>query len=827
MLPCSTLAAAVRQKDWEEARRQLILLHERGAGALESHIYVGAAVESLTSTELETDAERLEWFIHWYSLVPPFAGEEKAYWTSLFAQQNTRLCEVLLQFETHLEHLTRIVVLFGEKRYGAFFAERLLPHIVQFGPPEKAMDVLEAVALASGWSTSNPDRNALAATVIDTLLQSGHFHEAVAALARVRTTYASVQETVAGKRSSRPPVPQHIYGSILRQIYFFWGDSHPYYQALTQWENEDYLGGSFSQPKRTESVPPSVRKESPSPEELPKAIRELFLPNARVNATTLSFILHTIYLLQPPRYNLLGLIHRRVSGITQISTVPGHETIWIRAEMLRLIRGGDPEEALRLYASRYLWIGLPTGPRWDEWRKLQTSTQEDVGLGEDVVGNALPGIRRKQVPQPGMISVALHAIAHMDGGEQTLLAEDYVSFLENCETRDPTRSSPSQDPSPRFAFPGMSSFSPSTPHHSIESPLTVNIPDPSFTQLASTEPNSLAELPSSQPDLSLSTTTTSPSVPITPWTAPPTPFYLPPPLLPTRSSFNVWIRAFAPKHPGQAMSILKDMVDRKIHTDSYDWALVLEGFLKNNHPELAISGLQTLEKEGGIEIDMPPLRVDNRSLLGPIEPLLEGQDEHDLPLGTTGELTRIQLVRPRLKVVPPANSDVYVRLIKAAQNVGETEISRLFEEMMANAKVVLTDWNKEEMQVVYRRRGWTLQHAEWDRGAQGKIEFEVSPWGEPGKVFNPTGPDGKFLPHTAWGVSGWGRTSMDDGEPIQSRLKKILPSQGKANWERRMRSEVQKEKTMVEQWRKERAVMEPVGEEELKGMEESKVLGLA
>lgn len=790
---------------------------------MESQIYVSAAVESLTSMELETDAERLEWFIHWYSLVPPFAGEERAYLTSLFAQENARLCEVLLRFETHLEHLTRILVLFGEKRYAAFFAPRLLPHIVRFGPPERAMDVLEAVALASGWSTSNVDRNELAVKVIKTLVQSGHFHEAVEGVARVRRIYDSIQETRDGRRSTRPPIPGSLYQTLLLAIFFHWGKQHTYYRALVQWRSEDYPGWSFDERPRVEFRRPVRRMEAPTPAQLPKAIRELFLPQTIPNAKTLSFVLHSIYLLQPPRYSLIGLIHRRISGITQISeTVRGDETIWIRAEMLRLIRGQNEEEALRLYASRYLWIGLPTGPRWDEWKRLHTSTQEDVGLGEDVVGGALTGIRRKQVPPAGMVSLALSAISTMNQQEQELLEEDYVSFLENCTTRDPARSSSTQDSTPRLSIPGLS---PSTLNlsDSAESLQTVDISDPS----SSTEPTSLAQI---RPNLSLSSSPpSSPPVPITPWAAPPTPFYLPPPLLPTRSNFHVWIRAFSFKHPAQAMGILKDMVDRKIHTDTFDWSLVLEGFVRNNHPELAISGLQTLEKEGGILLSMEGVRIlDNRSLLGPIEPLADGEVERPLPPLISSpsssddpnstissedakpEIPRIQISRPRLKVIPPANTEVYVRLIRAADHVNELEISKLFEEMMLNAKVVLSDWHKHLMQRVYHHRGVALNR---ERRATGRPEleeweWEVSPWGEPEGDEYVSGPDGRSLPHLRWAEKGWARTEEDDGEPIESRLKRMMPSEGQRDWNRRMERKVMEEEVerMVEKkrWKGER-----------------------
>ena len=53
------------------------------------------------------------------------------------------------------------------------------------------------------------------------------------------------------------------------------------------------------------------------------------------------------------------------------------------------------------------------------------------------------------------------------------------------------------------------------------------------------------------------------------------------------------------------------------------------------------------------------------------------------------------------------------------------------------------------------------------------------------------GLDGKLLPHLRMNEKGWGRTEEDDGKPIESRLKEMMPSEGKRSWkgrvERRLR----------------------------------------
>ncbi|CDZ96481.1 Pentatricopeptide repeat [Phaffia rhodozyma] len=733
------MVAAIQRADGIEARAQLKKLAEADIEILHDPVYLKAAIDSLLVDYaagdagvarrdlLQTPEEKLEWFIHWYSLVPEAAEGDLStlFGSTAWTRQMWAVLELVYQFPTHLEHLSRIMVLFAEKGYGLFFVPSLLSHLARHGPPEQVYDLVISVCRAAGWENGSKERSAAYNTAVRSLCLAGHFHPAMELLKKARRRTSAFWDG----RKMCAGIEFHTYQVLYQEVTSQWGTNHPYCRTLIHWAVEHHPEQEITPAKKAYPEFSLILDGPPVLEDLPAAIRQVTRPGARVSAKALSFVLQALYESPVRRGNLLGLIHRRIinrssydpSLPTYARRFKTQEGVWISAEMMRLQRAGRHEDALELFASRYQWIGLPTTRRWARYGLIEPSDVLMDEASRDL--HARPKPRAKDFYVGPARTLAIKSIIALSYGDVNLLQADYASFIEANKAR-------------------LSIMDPSIFE---EIPLEFEFHDPV----------DLVEPPvfgSSEIDGDGRLTT--------PWSSPGFQFHLPPVALPCAVVWQPWINAFSKVDPDLAMQVLRDMVERKIPTESSQWADIMVGLVARGQPEAAMEALEMMERDGGIQIFKPVdhLTIQARSRLGPIAPV-EG------------------------RVVPVVTSEVYVRLLLEATHQRDPELATLIEGKLRQSGVIVNREDVSMLRDVYRKRVSYIGFASGERPPTfeqtfGDLIDRASEWPDAASTMRveETGIRTKKHGKLRRVLPSWADTTNDLGTPIASALMEVSSS---------------------------------------------------
>jgi hypothetical protein len=709
---CLSMLDAVKSADWSLARERYTTLFDSQLGAQHHPIYATAAVQSLLSPELESSELKLEWFLHWYSLVPPWTDRSLDFQTSTFVAQNTRLLELLLDHPRQVTHLSRVLLLFAQKGYAGFFVERLMDHLLMYAPPESMIGLAEAVSRAAAWGVAGGEeqdgwsRARLLEMVCSKLAVYGYADAAIKAVAYVRATHQPSHVGTDGPSTVALGLEtyQRIHQSLQRSLVSRSPESnrsHNAYLSACLLEDHPSLSETHLQSPILRDGLPSMFIP-PSSASLPKAIRQLFSPNVDASPKHLAAILKTLYQLDPPRPRLQALIHYRTlyrhrfraAGEDPVDVVvwnqPAAEPRWIRAEMIRMQDSAEWEEIIRLFAARFIWTGLPTSTRWGAYRMSAELSRppsmvaaQSSGMLESEVGEGVRDIARKLVAQPGDRALVLKAMVELTRSSYDELEEVYQSFLQATA---PLAASAAVPPQTSSSSPSPSS---SDPYSSLPSPIAAS----EYNPLTSTSSSSstIPSLPSPSPSPTDSLSLASAPPPIDPWTAPSFSYAPSPSQLDTSKQFHPFLASFAKLDPDRALAILSDMRDRGIAPLLLDWARVISGFIGARRFDEALSALERAAVEG---------------------------------------------VRDGKKV----ESSLYIFVIVAATRKGKgwIEFGKVLEEKMAASGVELPPMHREMMARVYVHRFHHQLHQLRFRPYNPRapqndvdLEFVRSPWGDP------------------------------------------------------------------------------------------------
>lgn len=553
---CVALADAVRSFDFETARDLLVELHSMSAPIVEDRVYVLAAHAALSDAAAHpTVAEKLEWFIQWFSLVPAWTGRPGGYHTKAFDAFRRQLIELLLQDPHEISRIARIAVLVAEKGYAIAFSHHFVRHLVRFGPPERAQHYVASICAAAGWTDKkHASRQAwLLNIAISKLYATGRPDHAIALVTHARQTVPPFYQH--GKL--RPVVSFGNYKRIFQHAQEHWsGTSSPQEgSSPAAWAASDWPGRRLV--ARRPMAPFSLKlSQPPLPRELPATLRALLRPGYRIHARSLSFALQTLYTISPSRPALLALIHRCVlsravdGGCIRKTKFPPGEVTWLNAELYRLLRSNRLEGALDLFVSLHFWLGLPTGPRWERW---------------SLAVPRLPD-RTRSPPCSSTLEIVTRVIVKLSGGchpngapfngedlRLSNLEEDFESFVRGL------------------------------PRSRLDS-------QPSCTDLPLSSNALIAH--------NLSHTS--------PWSADDggDVFSLPPTFKVNHQVWRSWVIALSRSSSDAVLRVLAEMQARDIPLSCAEWKRILASFGRRGEWDRVLAGVDTLEREGGVVVQL-------------------------------------------------------------------------------------------------------------------------------------------------------------------------------------------------------------------------------
>lgn len=670
------LLAAVQGGRWADARAEFQTLHSAGTTVPFNMIYLQAALESLSSVEIQTAEDRLEWFILWASLLPVDSRDPIAHLPVNLLRQHSQVMDQLLCYTTHIGHITRALMLFCEKGLGRVYGRRLLPFLtVACKPKSRAVTIVESMCACAGWPEDSAERSESFNTVIHRLFSGGRLQDAIKILYRARET--SVPFFYRGFR--RPTIDISTYQFLLNQIERKRGSNSSMLlkvRSLARVDYPDQLWLDLNTRNKDNQLV-LVTNGRPSVKDLPRAIFLLSRSTTRKSVTALSNILEALYMTPVPRPRLVALLYRRLTQPFERKNEDslrmgevGQRT-WITAEMRRLIRLGRPADALSLFAARCQWFALPTSDIWGAFRDYRPElSPKQVALIAQGQGLPVYDPSRKLLAGPKLTEAAYSAIVAMHGPNVELLTQDYREFLSFFDSTQ-------QQPEPTI------------PAAAMDVP-----PDgEQDTSLFEHLPEALASV-----DKSL----------YTPWSAFDIGYDLPDGSQAGPGVWSTWVSAFGRIDVELATAVLRDMRQRAVPHDCRVYGHLLVSMIKANELDRARATFADLVRQGGISFeDVCFVTTKNPG-------------ENRPTTTSVGEDNQF----------PPITAWLYVRLIREYALSQNTTYSFELEDEMRAAGFPLSDLEKGVMVEAYAiRHSRRVREA---RDARAPIPDRIqSPWGKP------------------------------------------------------------------------------------------------
>jgi hypothetical protein len=743
------LVQAVQDGRWADARAEFQQLHSAGRTVPFDSVYLHAALESLTSTEIETAEDRLEWFILWASLLP--ADRVQVPYTPLpeaVVRQHQQVVEQLLCYPTHLGHLARALMLFCEKGLGEVYRRRMSHHIVAFSPPGTAFPLVDSICQNAGWARDSFERSKSFNDVIHGLMKSRSFDDAVSTIRQARAT----SEPFFRKGYLWPTIGLKTYQYLLEQIERRCGIHSPLLPQLRALAVEDHPDEcAFGIPPLKDRKQVQLHTDGrPGFEHLPRAIFLISRSTTRQSAVALSNVLEALYMTPAPRPRLVALLYRRLTsprGNNPRESVLSEvgQRLWISAEMMRLIRVGRPADALSLFAARCQWIALPTSEVWDAFRNNRPElSPEQATLIAEGRPPPINDPTRKLIAGSKLTAIAYSAIVAMHGENVELMLQDYREFLTFT---DPVPRQPM--PSPVAAVVDMSAAD-------QESNLFEDLP--------------AAAAPEAGPVF-------------TPWSGPHLEHVVKDSERAGSNAWVGWLTAFARFDTKLAAAVLRDMRLRNVPHDCRIYGHLFVSMVQANELDEARAGLADLVRQGGISFEDVRAAVTSENEGRRPRVTAEGLDDQ----------------------FPPVTAWLYVRLIRKFALSQRPALSVELEDEMRSLGFPLSSDEKTLMDETYDiRHGRRVREAR-RRGTPLPTRI-LSPWGTPGVA---TSPDVIYIPGERTGAQGFsyaqqeparfqGNTLQEEAYPLRARMLEMAAGtfrQQEQATERAMRKERRRKTT--------------------------------